>query len=343
MPRTALIHPAVWTGAELSGRGEWNHILDPHEQADLRAIADAVSGAVAEPREPGRQSPDDFPLPRLTRRLEQIRTELEDGAGAVRLRGLPLDGLSDDQCRAVSWAIAVHLGTPVSQSGAGEKIFSIRDAGFGNDDPRSRGPNTSRELSFHTDRADVTAFTCLQPASRGGDNEIVSSMAVYNAILQQRPEYVEALTAPFYYLRHNVDAGNDRPWCRQPVFSFAEDHFACCLLRVLIERAHQDSRLPDLTPTQVRALDMVESVARERGRSLRFRQERGDMVLVNNWVILHKRTAFEDVEDSPLQRHILRIWLAMPNSRPLDPVFRDNWGAVEAGAVRGGMRATVTT
>ena len=30
----------------------------------------------------------------------------------------------------------------------------------------------------------------------------------------------------------------------------------------------------------------------------------------------------------------------MPNSRPLDPLFADNYGAVEAGAIRGGMRPT---
>ena len=55
-------------------------------------------------------------------------------------------------------------------------------------------------------------------------------------------------------------------------------------------------------------------------------------------MILHKRQAFTDWDEPELKRHILRLWLAMPNSRPIDPLFKDNYGAVEAGAVRGGMR-----
>jgi len=35
----------------------------------------------------------------------------------------------------------------------------------------------------------------------------------------------------------------------------------------------------------------------------------------------------------------LRVWLAVPNSRALDEMFRANYGAVEAGAIRGGMNA----
>jgi hypothetical protein len=70
----------------------------------------------------------------------------------------------------------------------------------------------------------------------------------------------------------------------------------------------------------------------------KFRQESGDMVFMNNWVTLHKRSAFEDWPEPERRRHILRIWLSMPNSRPLDPVFADNYGAVAAGALRGGMK-----
>ena len=34
-----------------------------------------------------------------------------------------------------------------------------------------------------------------------------------------------------------------------------------------------------------------------------------------------------------------RVWLSMPNSRPIDPMFAGNYGATEAGAIRGGMQA----
>ena len=39
---------------------------------------------------------------------------------------------------------------------------------------RSRGPNTRKRLSFHTDRTDVIAFLCLRQAKAGGENDVVS-------------------------------------------------------------------------------------------------------------------------------------------------------------------------
>ena len=90
---------------------------------------------------------------------------------------------------------------------------------------------------------------------------------------------------------------------------------------------------------QREALDFLEAVAAEPGMGHRFIQRPGDLLFLNNWVTLHRRTEFEDHPEPERKRHILRIWLSVPNSRPLDPLFLENYGAVEAGALRGGMRA----
>ena len=197
----------------------------------------------------------------FSERLKSAQCQLENGAGFVYVRGLPVDRFDEGQLRRLFWGIAIHLGTPVSQSAAGERLFSVADAGYAREDARSRGPNTSRKLSFHTDRCDVIGFCCHRQAKQGGENYIVSSMALYNAILEQRLDLLAVLCEPFYYLRHTVDGGNDRPWCRQPVFSFCEGQFAANLLRVLIDRAHAHPDLPDLTPEQTEALDLVEALS----------------------------------------------------------------------------------
>ena len=64
------------------------------------------------------------------------------------------------------------------------------------------------------------------------------------------------------------------------------------------------------------------------------------MLFFNNFVTLHRRSEFTDSPDPELRRHLLRIWLSVPNSRPLDPLFAGNYGATAAGAVRGGMRGS---
>jgi len=337
-PPESVASNAIWTAGELASRPEWSHRLDDGERGELVQLLDSPCGKEIEQLDRA-----DLPLPRLALRLQAIQRQLEEGAGAIRIQGFPCEGLDQRQARLLYWAVSIHLGTPVSQSPAGERIFSVRDARFGPTDPRSRGPNTSKKLSFHTDRADVVGFLCLQQAREGGENEVASAPAVYNRIRAERPDLLAVLMQPFHYLRHSVDHGNENPWCRQPVFSFTEGHFACCFLRVLIERAAKDERLPDLTPEQTEALDLVESIAGEPEMFLRFRQEPGDLLYLNNWVVLHRRTAFVDHEELERRRHILRLWLSMPNSRPLDPLFKDNYGAVEAGAIRGGMRASGAT
>ena len=114
--------------------------------------------------------------------------------------------------------------------------------------------------------------------------------------------------------------------------------FACSYLRVLIDRADQDPQCPNLTELQKEALNFLDAVCEREELQVRFTLNKGEILLINNWTTLHRRTAFEDFEDVNKQRHLLRIWLSMPNSRPLDPAFQANFGSVEAGVLRGGIK-----
>ena len=125
------------------------------------------------------------------------------------------------------------------------------------------------------------------------------------------------------------------------MFSVYQGHFAANLLRVLIERAYASSEVGPMSAIQREALDYLSDVAERRELQARFRQEPGDLVLLNNFVTLHRRDAFVDPPDPALKRLLLRVWLSVPNSRPLDPSFAASYGATAAGAIRGGMRSLV--
>jgi hypothetical protein len=64
----------------------------------------------------------------------------------------------------------------------------------------------------------------------------------------------------------------------------------------------------------------------------------GDVQLVNNHVLFHDRTAFEDWPQPERRRHLLRLWLAPPQAQALPPVFAERFGSVAPGA-RGGVDA----
>ena len=96
---------------------------------------------------------------------------------------------------------------------------------------------------------------------------------------------------------------------------------------------------PEMSELQREALDFIERLAESPEFHVTFRQRPGDMLFLNNFVTLHRRAEFVDHLDPERKRHLLRIWLSVPNSRALDPRFAANYGSTAPGAIRGGMNA----
>lgn len=323
--RQAITGASVWHGQGLDERA-WQAQLTAAEQDEILEALEQLPSDM----QTVRQQPPSLPL--LRARLQSVAQKIEHGPGLFRLQGFPQQG-SDQQLARLFFALGRTIGTPVSQSARGEAIFAVADSGFAADHPQARGPNTSRELSFHTDRCDVIGFWCVRQAQSGGANLIVSSPAVYNHMLHTRPDLLEVLCQPFYYKTHNVDVANPLPYCSQPIFSHQNGVFVANVLQVLIMRAHAMEQLPDLTALQQEALAYLQTTCAE--LCLKVRLEAGDVLWMNNFTTFHSRTAFEDAAKPG--RLYLRLWLSMPGSRLLPEAFGDFYGDYRAGHLRGGI------
>ena len=84
----------------------------------------------------------------------RIRRDLEMGPGFVRISGVPVDGQDEERLESFFLAFARQVGTPVSQTTRGDRIFRVADAGLGEKDSRARGPNSRKALTFHSDRCE---------------------------------------------------------------------------------------------------------------------------------------------------------------------------------------------
>ena len=69
--------------------------------------------------------------------------------------------------------------------------------------------------------------------------------------------------------------------------------------------------------------------------------EVGDMQFVHNHTVLHDRTAYEDWPEPERKRHLLRLWIAAEEARPLPEAYVARYGGLEVGN-RGGIRARDT-
>jgi alpha-ketoglutarate-dependent taurine dioxygenase len=82
-------------------------------------------------------------------------------------------------------------------------------------------------------------------------------------------------------------------------------------LRYWIESGHEKfGQL--LSAAQRRALDVLDTTAKDPALRAEFALEPGDLFFVNNRWILHNRTAFEDHAEADRRRHLIRLWLQAP-------------------------------
>ena len=94
--------------------------------------------------------------------------------------------------------------------------------------------------------------------------------------------------------------------------------------------------VPELSEKRREALNMFDSIANDAAINMEMGFEPGDIQFVHNHTMLHDRTAFEDWEDENKKRHLLRLWLAVPNARPLPEIYAERYGQVTIGD-RGGI------
>jgi hypothetical protein len=75
-------------------------------------------------------------------------------------------------------------------------------------------------------------------------------------------------------------------------------------------------------PAERAIIDTFEAVTKRPGLMLEFTLQPGEAYFINNYTILHARTAFDD-GDAPedARRHLLRLWLDAP-IRPVHPYIR---------------------
>ena len=70
---------------------------------------------------------------------------------------------------------------------------------------------------------------------------------------------------------------------------------------------------------ELAVLDRFEEVTKRPELMLEFTLQPGEMYFINNYTILHARTAFEDFEEEDRRRHLLRLWLEVRQMRPVHP------------------------
>lgn len=279
---------------------------------------------------------DWLPPDPILRLRDDIEPILEGGAGFCVVRGLRPCGDIRVDARAIL-LLGLLFGTPVSQSRDGNLVASVRDSGGDLKNPLVRGHKTAAELPFHCDRADRVLIYCVRQARRGGRIRVASSIRLFESLSRTAPDLAECLSRPLPFDRRDVHARDEKPWISLPIFANQDDVFVARYIRRFIEESQRHQDCPRITRLQRKALDCVDGLLRDDGRAFEYRMLPGDVLLMNNNVVLHSREAFEDHSEAERRRLMLRVWLSHQSARPLPGEFTEIYGNNLPGVYRGGV------
>lgn len=318
-----VVTRAAWLGQDIQAGEEWVYRLSAEEVGEIDSALRYLQGT-------GRQIPDigkeHFPLKRFARTLRLLQTEIENGLGIMVVRGLPRDCYTAEEMGLIYWGIGAHFGRAVAQNAQGDVLGHVRNMGRDQyKDMHARGYQTASLLPFHNDSCDIVGLCCLETAKTGGLSSVASSISVFNALVRSRPDLAKVLSQPFYADRRGEESPGQKPYYVTPTFIWHKGRMFNRYNRTFINSAQRFNEVPRLSPLQIEALDSVDTLCRDQCFRLEMKLERGDMQFVNNYSVLHSRSAYEDNKEEGKKRHLLRLWLRTPAFVDYPAALRDRY------------------
>jgi hypothetical protein len=307
-PAGPVASPAAWRGDDMRRRSDWQV---PLASADVAEIEAALAHAQATGKPNAAMTRADFPLPTLAPRIGQWRDEVHRGRGFVLLRGLPVQKWSVQQSELFFWCFGHYLGTPGAQNPEGDLLGHVRDQKTGQD---VRYYRTNKNLDVHTDTADIVGLLCLQRAKAGGLSRIASSVSVFNELQRRKPDLTARLFEPLWF--DTKGEGGVRAFAIPPC-RYAEGVLRTFWQSDYYRTVQRFEHVPKLSAAEQQLLDEYDGIAMSPEFYLDMDLQPGDVQLLSNHTQLHARTAFEDWPEPERRRHLLRLWISVPEQRSL--------------------------
>ncbi|KAJ4166222.1 hypothetical protein NW765_007449 [Fusarium oxysporum] len=295
----ALTGPLVWSGADYREDQAYTLRLSGEE-------ANEVDSALASFKTLGLDgdevSPDNFPLPNLSRRLRASAETLHLGRGFVVIRGIDGKKYSVEDSVTIFLGVAGYIADKRGlQDRKGNMLSHVTDS------KQWKTPTDARH-GIHTNGSlpglsSTTSSTESQKSSR-------------HSLTPNWPVPLSGRKASYHLA---------------PVLTFHDGKLLASLdpHRLGPHPSMTNSNIPSLSEAQIHALQAVSKAASS--VELQLKLETGDILFFNNLALFHRRDAYTDDDNS--SRHMVRLWLrnqkygwAIPNGMlpPWESAYGEN-------------------
>jgi len=296
-----------WRAGDVADEEVWTERLDAAEREEIDVALRTALARSEDVLEIGR---NDFPLPNLSHRLMGVERELIDGRGFVRVRGVERDRYSQTEMEMIYWGLGTHLGYPWPQNKKGHVLGDVTDYGGDPKDPNTRGYQIGgAALPFHCDGSDLVGLLCLDDGLEGGLSGVANSVAIHNVMVEESPDLAAELYSPQPYDFRGEQPRDGKPFYSMPVFTdWGGRLFVRCIPPYILASQRHESA-PRLTQLAKQALARVVELADDPDFHVHMELHPGDIQFINNYHVMHGRTAYRDERASGRIRHLKRLWL----------------------------------
>jgi alpha-ketoglutarate-dependent taurine dioxygenase len=300
--------PTDWAPADWD-TGEWLIELSPdrleHVLAARRHVFDDHAGVLP---------PDTLDF--LDRLRGTVTERLRRGPGFVVVRGWPV-GRSEADEMAFMEFVGRSMGRLLPQPGDGASVIIISDAATDSSgEDRSQPLHTDSSSAKHGERpdgppqVDILALFCLRPAPVGGESLLASSHAIHNRVLARDPDTLQRLYGDYWWSGRKDSSAEHAPCVTAPVFRHDGDRVITRFNPAWM-RLGCELRDGEVSADCERAISAFLDTAAADSLTFELPMEPGDLLLLDNNIVLHGRNTFVDSPEPSNRRCIIRLWLEL--------------------------------
>ena len=308
----------AWRAADLAAESQ--SLMHDLSDEVLTEIDAAVVRARANGLTPDTVEQEDFRLPAFARAVPALREQLDSGRGFFVLRGVDVHGYSEAEVEMIGWALANYLGQPIRQGiDRDRRFFTVSDKGAANTDPTRIGASAQRSRA-HSDNGCLEprppcylGLFCYRSAVEGGESTLIMARTIHEVFAAERPDLLPLLFDTYHFRAPQAHVWPDRgPTVQKPILEVTQGELRIHYARVMIEPGMEMAGTP-LSDRQREALDFLDEVLERPALNYRHLLREGEMLVINNLVMLHGRDAFAGGSGG---RTLKRYWM-----------WRRHWGA----------------
>lgn len=149
-------------------------------------------------------------------------------------------------------------------------------------------------------------MSCQNNSENGGDSIITNAKKIYEYLKKKDRKNFKELTNKFYFERRGYNFSKQNIF-KKPIFYKKGKKFIFRYLRDYINKAYYLKKII-LSKKQQNALNNLDKLLKDKKFAIKFKLNKGDLIILNNHVLAHGRTAFKIAKKNNTIRKLYRVW-----------------------------------